>query len=184
MLETFRNAWKIEDLRKRLLFTLLILVLFRLWLCASLCRTSAQAHLPRCSPAANGDMLGYLNMMSGGALCRMHVVRPGYAARHINASIIMQLLTVAIPYLRKPRQGRPGGPEKIKKLTRYSTLGSVCCSPSATTSCSAIWARLCPTPARLRASAVIIVLSFTAGAALSMDGRAASTRRVSATVFR
>ena len=59
MFETFRNAWKIEDLRKRLLFTLLILILFRSG-CALLCLTSPAVHWTSCSPT--GSMLEYLNL--------------------------------------------------------------------------------------------------------------------------
>ena len=67
MLETFRNAWKIEDLRKRLLFTLLILVLFRLGCAIPVPYISAGA-LTSMFAGGTGDMLEYLNMMSGGAL--------------------------------------------------------------------------------------------------------------------
>ena len=67
MFETFRNAWKIEDLRKRLLFTLLILVLFRLGCALPVPYISAGA-LTSMFAGGNGDMLEYLNMMSGGAL--------------------------------------------------------------------------------------------------------------------
>ncbi len=81
MLETFRNAWKIEDLRKRLLFTLLILVLFRLGCAIPVPYISAGA-LTSMFAGGNGDMLEYLNMMSRRRSERMHVVRPGCAARH------------------------------------------------------------------------------------------------------
>lgn len=97
MLETFRNAWKIEDLRKRLLFTLLILVLFRLGCALPVPYISAGA-LTSMFAGGNGDMLEYLNMMSGGALSECTLFALGVQPA-INASIIMQLLAVAIPYL-------------------------------------------------------------------------------------
>ena len=93
MFETFRNAWKIEDLRKKILYTLMILVLFRLG-CA--------VTVPYINPDvlsvffAETEMLGYLNMMSGGALSQCAVFALGVSP-YINSSIIIQLLTVAIP---------------------------------------------------------------------------------------
>ena len=105
MLETFRNAWKIEDLRKRLLFTLLILVLFRLGCALPVPYISAGA-LTSMFAGGNGDMLEYLNMMSGGALSECTLFALGVQPA-INASIIMQLLAVAIPYLEiSPRKVR------------------------------------------------------------------------------
>ena len=87
MLETFRNAWKIEDLRKRLLFTLLILVLFRLGCALPVPYISAGA-LTSMFAGGNGDMLEYLNMMSGGALSECTLFALGVQPA-INASIIM-----------------------------------------------------------------------------------------------
>ena len=97
MFETFRNAWKIEDLRKRLLFTFLILVLFRLGCAIPVPYITASA-LSNMFAGGTGDMLEYLNMMSGGALSECTIFALGVQPA-INASIIMQLLAVAIPYL-------------------------------------------------------------------------------------
>ena len=94
MFETFRNAWKIEDLRKRLLFTLLILVLFRLGSAIPVPYITADA---LDTMFASGSMLNYLNMMSGGNLANCTIFALGVQP-YINASIIVQLLCVAIPY--------------------------------------------------------------------------------------
>ena len=113
MLETFRNAWKIEDLRKRLLFTLLILVLFRLGCALPVPYISAGA-LTSMFAGGNGDMLEYLNMMSGGALSECTLFALGVQP-YINSSIIIQLHQCLHHYAAaggshsvsgKPRQGR------------------------------------------------------------------------------
>ena len=121
MLETFRNAWKIEDLRKRLLFTLLILVLFRLGCALPVPYISAGA-LTSMFAGGNGDMLEYLNMMSGGALSECTLFALGVQP-YINSSIIIQLLTIAIPPLeRLAREGGEEGKKKIQSITRYATV--------------------------------------------------------------
>ena len=121
MLETFRNAWKIEDLRKRLLFTLLILVLFRLGCALPVPYISAGA-LTSMFAGGNGDMLEYLNMMSGGALSECTLFALGVQPA-INASIIMQLLTIAIPKLEEMQKDGEDGRKKIAAITRYVTVG-------------------------------------------------------------
>ena len=119
MFETFRNAWKIEDLRKRLMYTLLILVLFRVG-CA--------ITVPYINPAvlstffSGTEMLGYLNMMSGGALSQCAVFALGVSP-YINASIIIQLLTVAIPALENLAKEGEEGRRKITRITHYTAMG-------------------------------------------------------------
>ena len=119
MFETFRNAWKITDLRKRLMYTLLILVLFRMG-CA--------ITVPYINPAvlstffSGTEMLGYLNMMSGGALSQCAVFALGVSP-YINASIIIQLLTVAIPALENLAKEGEEGRRKITRITHYTAMG-------------------------------------------------------------
>ena len=96
MFQTFRNAWKIPELKNRLLFTLAILVVYRLGCAIPVPFVSSTALTQMF--ASNGDMLSYLNMMSGGALARCTLFALGVTP-YINASIIVQLLTVAIPSL-------------------------------------------------------------------------------------
>ena len=105
MFETFRNAWKTEDLRKRLLYTLLILILFRLG-CAIPVPYITSSALE--SMFTTGSMLTYLNMMSGGAMSRCTIFALGVQP-YINATIIIQLLCVAIPYLENlSKEGEEG----------------------------------------------------------------------------
>ena len=111
MFETFRNAWKIEDLRKRLLYTLLILILFRLG-CAIPVPYITSSALE--SMFTTGSMLTYLNMMSGGAMSRCTIFALGVQP-YINATIIIQLLCVAIPYLENlSKEGEEGRPQVIE----------------------------------------------------------------------
>ena len=121
MFETFRNAWKIDDLRKRLLFTLLILVLFRLGCAIPVPYISAGA-LSTMFAGGTGDMLEYLNMMSGGALSECTIFALGVQPA-INASIIMQLLAVAIPYLENLAKEGEEGQRKMRRITNYVGAG-------------------------------------------------------------
>ena len=91
MFQTFRNAWKIPELKNRLLFTLAILVVYRLGCAIPVPFVTSSALTQMFS---NGNMLTYLDMMSGGALSRCTLFALGVTP-YINASIIVQLLTVA-----------------------------------------------------------------------------------------
>lgn len=119
MFETFRNAWKIEDLRKRLLFTLMILVLFRLGSAIPVPYVNAYA---LDAMFTTGSMLTYLNMMSGGALSKCTLFALGVQPA-INASIIIQLLCVAIPYLENLSKEGEEGRRKITRITNYTGAG-------------------------------------------------------------
>ncbi len=120
MFETFRNAWKIEDLRKRLLFTLLILVLFRLG-CAIPVPYITAGNLKDMFDTT-GSMLTYLDMMSGNALSQCAIFALGVQP-YINASIIVQLLTVAIPYLENLSKEGEEGRRKLTRITNYVGCG-------------------------------------------------------------
>ena len=123
MLQTFRNAWKIEDLRKKLIFTAIVLVIYRLG-CA--------IAVPFIQPTALKNMfsvvdsntfgLGFINMMSGGAFANATLFALGVIP-YINASIIITLLTVAIPYLENLSKQGDEGRKKIAKITRYVSIG-------------------------------------------------------------
>ena len=119
MLETFRKAWKMEDLRKRLLVTLMILVLFRLGCAIPVPYISSGALSGMFS---TGSMLTYLNMMSGGALSECTLFALGVQPA-INASIIIQLLTVAIPYLENLSKEGEEGRRKLLRITNYVGAG-------------------------------------------------------------
>ena len=115
MFKTFRNAWKIPELRNRLLFTLLILVIYRLGCAVPVPFINSTA---LGSMFDTGNMLTYLNMMSGGALSECTLFALGVIP-YINASIIVQLLTIAIPYLENLAK-EPNGQQKLQQITRYA----------------------------------------------------------------
>ena len=119
MWETLRNAWKIPDLRKKLLYTLFMILIYRLL-----------AHIPTPGinltavqdAVKNYDLLNYINMMTGSAIDQFGIMAMGITP-YINASIIMQLLTVAIPKLEEMQKEGEEGRKKIAQITRFVTVG-------------------------------------------------------------
>ena len=118
MWETLRNAWKVEELRKKLIYTFLMLVLFRL---VGVIPVSGINAAVVKEVAGNYDMLGLVNMMTGNSFSQMTIMAMGITP-YINASIIMQLLTVAIPYLENLQKEGEEGRKKIAQYTRYATV--------------------------------------------------------------
>lgn len=121
MFDTFRNAWKIPELRKKLLFTLLVIVIFRIGCVITVPYINPEA-LQQLFAGGTGDMLDYLNMMSGGALSQCAIFALGVTP-YINASIIIQLLTVAIPALERLSKEGEEGRRKLTRITRYTGAG-------------------------------------------------------------
>ena len=167
MIETIRNAWKIPELRKKILFTIFILLIFRLGSAVPV--PFIDADLLGDYLATNSNtILGLMNAMSGTAFSYATVFALGVQP-YINSSIIIQLLTVAIPPLeRLAKEGGEEGRKKIAAITRYVTVliglvqgfgyytlinsnGMVVAD-----GVNSIWA------------AVVIILSFTAGSAFVM----------------
>ena len=120
MLETIRKVWKIEDLRKKILYTFCMLILFRLVGVIPAPGVDAAAVLN--SAGSNLPLLELVNMMTGNAFSQMTIMAMGITP-YINSSIIMQLLTFAIPALERMQQDEAGGGrEKIARITRYVTV--------------------------------------------------------------
>ena len=119
MFETFRNAWKVEELRKRILYTLLILVIFRLGCAVPVPYVDASV---LDAWFGTGNMLDYLNMMSGSALSQCTLFALGVSP-YINSSIIIQLLTVAIPALERLSKEGEEGRRKLTRITKYASGG-------------------------------------------------------------
>ena len=121
MIETIRNAWKIQELRQKLIFVAFILLIFRLGNAIPvpfINTTELQTYFN----AASSNILGLMNVMSGGAFGQGTMFALSIQP-YINASIIIQLLTVAIPRLeRLARDGGEDGKRTIEKITRYTTL--------------------------------------------------------------
>lgn len=123
MFKTIRNAWKIPDLRKKILFTLLIIVIFRFGSVIPVPFLDIES-LRSLMETVNGDgggMLSYLNMLTGGAFSQATLFAMGVTP-YINASIIIQLLTVAIPPLERLSKEGEEGRKKLAAITRYSTV--------------------------------------------------------------
>ena len=119
MFETLRNAWKIEDLRKKLIYTMLILLVVRI---------GSAIPVPFIAPSylqglvsQGGNLLGYLDMLTGGAFSNATLFALSISP-YITASIVIQLLTVAIPALERMAKEGPEGQERLKKITRYTTV--------------------------------------------------------------
>ena len=165
MFQTMRNAWKVADLRKKILFTLLIILLYRLgnavpvpYVDLDLLNSYFSGHL-------QNTVLDLLNVMSGGALSNATIFALSIQP-YINASIIIQLLCIAIPALeRMSKEEGEEGKKKIASITRYTTvvIGLIqgfayymlIKSYNVLTD-DGIWA------------AIVIILTFTSGSALIM----------------
>lgn len=128
MLQTLKNAWKVEGIRKSLLFTLFILVVYRIGAAIPVPFVNASALQAFFNPAA-GDgaeqsvnmLFQYFNLMSGDAFSRATLFALSISP-YINASIIMQLLSIAIPALERLSQQGEEGRKKIASITRYVTV--------------------------------------------------------------
>ena len=121
MFQVFRNAWKIEELRKKILFTLFIVLLYRIGNAVPvpyIDRTLLQNYFS----SLQNTVLGLYNMMSGNAFSTATIFALGIQP-YINSSIIIQLLCVAIPALeRLSKDGGEEGRRKINSITRYATV--------------------------------------------------------------
>ena len=121
MFQTLKNAWHINDIRKKILYTLFILMIFRLGSSIPVPFINLAA-LEEAFVAYNDTLLGYFNILSGGALAQASVFAMSISP-YINASIIIQLLTVAIPALeRLAKDGGEVGRKKITQITKYSAI--------------------------------------------------------------
>jgi len=120
MWETLRNVWRVPELRKKVLYTFFMLLIYRL---VSVIPAPGIDVATVQSAMSNYDMLGLVNMMTGNAFSQMTIMAMGISP-YINASIIMQLLTIAIPALeRLQKEGGEEGKQKINRITRYVTVG-------------------------------------------------------------
>ena len=121
MLETLRNAWKIPDLRKKILFTVVMLLIYRI---------GSHIPVPGLDPAAladiikrGGSLFGFMDIVTGGAFKNATIFAMSITP-YINSSIIMQLLTVAIPSLERLAKEGDEGRKIIAQYTRYGTVVS------------------------------------------------------------
>lgn len=117
LITTLTNIWKIEDLRNRILNTLLFLLIYRV---------GCHIVLPGVNPAALASghkegLLGLLDMFAGGSFSRSAIFALGVMP-YISASIVVQLLGIAVPYFQKMQKEGESGRKKMNQITRYLTL--------------------------------------------------------------
>ena len=123
MLQTLQNAWKIPELRKKLIFTAMMLLIYRIGNVVPVPFVDTQAMAQTFDAIFSNTILGLYNAMSGSGFSNATVLALGIQP-YINASIIIQLLTVAIPALEKmAKEEGEEGKKKINSITRYTTIG-------------------------------------------------------------
>ncbi|NCE65881.1 preprotein translocase subunit SecY [Pseudoflavonifractor sp. 524-17] len=168
MIETVRNAWKIPELRKKIMFTVFALLIFRLGSAVPVPFVDGNSFAAQMN-AMSGTIFGLLGAMNGTAFSQAAVFALGVQP-YINSSIIVQLLTVAIPALeRMQKEGGEEGRKKLASITRYVTVAIALVQGFGyytlinsytgvldTTGVPGWWA------------AIVIVLTFTAGSAFVM----------------
>ena len=174
MLTTLRNAWKIIDLRKKIFFTLLIVLLYHIGNVIPVPFVNVDNMSTMFNQQLSGTILGMINMMSGNAFS-MATIFALAIQPYINSSIIIQLLTIAIPALeRLSKEGGEEGKKKINLITRLSTVAIAILMGFAyfwmlrsyNAEYSSMGMELLMRNDFL--AAVVIILSFTAGSTLVM----------------
>src|ERR671936_1848569 len=162
MLSWLANAWRVPELRRRVLFTALILALYRLgsWIPAPGVDSDS---IKQYFSNQGGTILGLLNVFSGGALSQFSLFALGIMP-YVTASIILQLLTVVIPKLEQLQKEGEAGMAKINQYTRYLTVALAAAQSTG-------YAFLFKRSHALDANAgrfVLIILTLTAGTTVLM----------------
>lgn len=121
MLQSLLNAWKLPDLRKKLLFTAFIIAIYRLG-CYIPAPGVNVAAVKAAASSNSGGVLDFYNLMAGGGLSQMAIFAMGIMP-YITASIIMQLLTMVLPKLEALMKEGEAGQKKVNQYTRYFTVG-------------------------------------------------------------
>jgi len=166
VLTTLRNAWKTPELRKKILFTLMVLVIFRLGNVVNVPFVAVDVLTEYFNTNLSNTILGLYNAMSGSAFSQATVFALGIQP-YINASIIIQLLCVAIPALeRLQKEGGEEGRKKIQNITRYTTVGLGLLMGFAYYTMMKNQSGILTDTSFL--PALVIILTFTAGASLVM----------------
>ncbi len=164
MIQTIRKAWAIPELRKKIIFTLMILLIFRIGNAIPTPYVNTEL-LTAYIESTGGSLLSLYNMMSGGAFAAATIFALGVQP-YINSSIIIQLLSIAIPALeRLAREGGEAGKKKIASITRYATVAIallqafgyyMICKNQGILEQSGIW------------PALVIIVTFVAGSSFIM----------------
>lgn len=163
MFDTLRNAWHIADIRKKILYTLIILAIFRI---------GSSIPVPFVDPAALAQMIessaafGYLDILTGGGFSNATIFAMSITP-YITSSIVIQLLTIAIPALERLAKEGEEGKKVIDKITRYTAMGLALIQSVAYFLLLRNQGALkYPDGGAFWFSAIVIVATFTAGSAL------------------
>ena len=181
MFKTIRNAWSIPDLRKKILFTILIIILFRIGSVIPVpflnmdALAGAMGQYTGVGSEFSNSFFSYIDTLSGGAFSNATIFAMGITP-YINSSIIMQLLCVAIPALERLSKEGEDGRKKIATITRFVTVGLGLIQGTAfflylkNSSDPATGAKITMYNTGFSAvfAAIVIILCFTAGTALIM----------------
>ncbi len=169
MFQTLRNAWSVPEIRKKFIYTFMMIVIFRIGSSITVPFLSLEAVQSWMSEAAtDGNFLEYLNILTGGSLSKATIFSLSITP-YINASIIMQLLTYALPPLERLQEEGEEGRKVINKITAYVALGLSLFMSIAyylTLKNSADDAVAYTTGVAGWFAAIVIVACFTAGASL------------------
>jgi preprotein translocase subunit SecY len=167
VLKTLRNAWRIEELRKKILFTLLIVLLYRLGNAIPVPYVNTTL-LASYFEQMQNTVLGLLNVMSGSALSEATIFALSIQP-YINASIIIQLLAIAIPALeRLQKEEGEEGKKKLESITRYSTVAIGLLQGFAYYMLMRNYSIINSDMANSVWAAIVIILTFTSGSAIIM----------------
>lgn len=122
MIKTLINSWKVKELRQKLLFTIMIIIVFRIGsvIPVPFLNVEALSGMMK-SLGENGAILNYLDTLSGGAFAQATIFAMSVSP-YINSSIIIQLMTVALPYLESLQKEGEEGRKKLTAITRYLTI--------------------------------------------------------------
>ena len=123
-IETIKNIFKIEELKKRIVYTLLLILVYRLG-CFIVLPGIDATMLAKLQDSSQTGLVGLLNMFSGGAFGNASIFALGVMP-YISASIVVQLLGVFVPYFRKLQMEGESGRKKMNQLTRYLTILIIC----------------------------------------------------------
>ena len=121
MFQTFKNAWKVPDIRKKLLFTMAIILLYRIGACLYVPFVDVQS-VQTLASMYDGSIFQFVSLLSGEAFSKATLFALSVTP-YITASIVMQLLTIAIPALERLSKQGEEGKKKITAITRFVTIG-------------------------------------------------------------
>ena len=167
MLETLRNAWKVKEIRNKILFTVFIILVFRIGSVIPVPYIDVAALKSATESGATNEFFSYLSILTGGGL-EYGAIFAMSVTPYINSSIIIQLLCVAIPYLERLQKEGEEGQKKLAQITRYTTVLLALIQGTAYFFYLKNSNYLSVSGGAVVFAAFVIVLAFTAGSALVM----------------